>query len=113
MLDDAVGPIRGQAERGAEVAFDAEQALDRRIVRAEHLVDVGLGHAKLFGFEQRVVGPAGNVEPAIVTLSNHRAEREARRTRNETGHGVGRGIRLTDAAPKFPAPWASPRLADP
>jgi len=45
--------------------------------------------------------------------SNHRAERKARRTRNETGHGVGRRDRIAYARPKFPAPWASPRLADP
>src|SRR5664279_3487908 len=48
-LNDAVGPIVGQAEPAAEITLDAEQTADRRVVGLQHLIDVGLRHAELFG----------------------------------------------------------------
>src|SRR5690606_14193892 len=60
-LDDVVGPGIVEAERRTEFAFNAEEALDGRIVGAELLFNIGRVHAQLFSFEQSKVGPASNV----------------------------------------------------
>src|SRR5690606_5734137 len=73
-LDDLVGPVLGQSDRGTEVAFNAEQTLDGRIVRAEHLIDIGLGHAQFLSLEQREIDPAIDLEPLVIALANHRAK---------------------------------------
>ena len=75
VLDDAVGPVVGQADGFAELAFGAEQALDLRVVGGLHLVDIGLGDAELLGVQHGHVGPADDVAPLVVALADRRAER--------------------------------------
>ncbi len=75
-LDDIIGPVIGQAEVGADrrALFDAEEALDIRVCRILHLVDVLLRDPEFFGVHKRIGGPADDVEPLVVTLANGRAE---------------------------------------
>src|SRR4051812_17912993 len=63
VLDDAVGPIVGQAEGLAVLAFRSEKTLDLRIVRALHLVDIRLGDTELLGIQHGRMGPADDVAP--------------------------------------------------
>ena len=90
-------PILGQTELLAEVAFDAEQTLDLGIVGLQHVVDVLLGDAELFGVQHREVDPLHDVEPLVVTVANRRAERLLRDDLRQHGVVVGLAKRSREA----------------
>ena len=68
-------PVLGQAELFAEIAVGTEGALELGLVGFGHLVDVLLGHAEFFGADHRKQRPFHDVEPLIVAMAHHRAER--------------------------------------
>ncbi|ENN86993.1 hypothetical protein RHSP_13702 [Rhizobium freirei PRF 81] len=76
-FDDVVGPVIGQAEVSADggTLLGAEEALDIRIWRALHLIDVLLRDAEFLGIDHRIGRPADDVEPLVVALADGRAER--------------------------------------
>src|ERR1700730_14133886 len=74
-LDDPRYPILGEAELFAEIAIGAEHALELRLVRFGHVIDVLLGNAEFFGIDHRKQHPFDDIEPLIVAVANHRAER--------------------------------------
>ncbi len=74
-LHDPRHPVLGHAERFAEIAVGAEHALELRLVRFRHVVDVLLGDAELFGVDHRKQRPLHEIEPLIVAMAHHRAER--------------------------------------
>src|SRR6185312_11031237 len=53
LLDDVVDPLLVDAERLAHAGRDAKDALDRRVVALQHLVDVLRRDAVLLGLEHR------------------------------------------------------------
>src|SRR5262249_34794163 len=61
LLDDVVDPLLVDAERLAHARRDAEDALDRRILALQHVVDVLRIDAILFGLEHRELRPAHDV----------------------------------------------------
>src|SRR6476620_5205288 len=67
---DVGGPFLVEAHRRAEVAVEAENALDDRIGRARERLDVLRRDAELFGRDHGVVGVADDVEPALVALAH-------------------------------------------
>src|ERR1700759_1869839 len=74
-LERGLHPLVVEAEPRTEIAGNAEQALDSGRGRFRHLVDIGLGHAKLLGFEQPVMQPGDDVAPDFVAVTRERSER--------------------------------------
>src|SRR5260221_149942 len=74
-FDDPRYPILGEAELFAEIAVGAEGALEFGLVGLGHVVDVVLGDAELFGIDHRKQRPLDDVEPLVVAMADHRAER--------------------------------------
>src|ERR1700759_4499284 len=71
-LERGLHPLVVEAKPRAEIAGHAEQALHGRRGRFRHLVDIGLGHALLFGLEQAVMQPGDDVAPDLVTIPRER-----------------------------------------
>ena len=74
-LDDGVGPFRVEADGLAERGVDAEEALDRRILALEELVDVLAGDAPFLGLDRGVDRPVDDLQPAVVAAGDGRRER--------------------------------------
>src|SRR5262245_61493688 len=75
MLDDTHYPVLGEAELFAEIAVGTKHALEIRFVGLDHLVDILLGDAQFLGIEHGKQRPFDNVEPLVVAMAHHRAER--------------------------------------
>src|SRR5271169_3231753 len=75
MLDNAVRPVVGQAERFAVLALDTQQPPRFRIVGFQLLVHVRPVDPKFLGIEHDEVRPAHDVRPLGVTLTHRRTER--------------------------------------
>src|SRR3979409_1289228 len=74
-LHDPHHPILGQAELFAEIAVAPQYPFQLRVVRFHLLVDVLLGNAEFFGRDHREQRPLHDVEPLIVAMAHHWAER--------------------------------------
>ena len=71
-----IRPVSVQAEHLTQVALGAQQTVDFRVVRASsHFRHVGRGDAQFFCCDQRVQGPANDVAPLVVAMTDKRAER--------------------------------------
>src|SRR4029077_8215351 len=75
VLDDAIGPVVGEAERLAVLALAAEEALDVGVVRFLLVVDVALRDAELLGVDHGEMRPFDDVEPLVVAVADGRSER--------------------------------------
>src|SRR3990167_1440347 len=75
LLDDVVDPLLVEAERLAHARRDAEDALDRRVVALQHLVDVLGVDAVLLGLEHGEQRPRHDVAELVVAVAHHRTER--------------------------------------
>ena len=74
-LDDVVGPFRIEPYRLRQRGVDAEEALDRRILGLQELVDILAGDAPFLGLDRRVDGPVDDFQPAVVTARDRRRQR--------------------------------------
>src|SRR3982751_3552146 len=72
LLDDGVDPLLVDAERLAHAWRDTENALDRRILALQHLVDVLGGDAGFLGLEHGEECPAHDVGELAVALTDGR-----------------------------------------
>src|SRR5262245_9338533 len=70
LLDDAHDPVLGQAKLLAEIALDAQQAPDLRLVRLQCFVDILGGYAELLGIDHGIERPFDDVEPLIVAVAH-------------------------------------------
>src|SRR5512132_4588094 len=75
LLDDGVGPVLPEPERGAHARGDAEQAPNVRILAGQHGVDIARRDAPLFRFDRRELRPPDDVEPLIVSVADSRRQR--------------------------------------
>src|ERR1700728_5249262 len=75
VLDDAIDPIVGQAERLAVLTFRAEHAPRLRIVGFQLLIHIRLVHAKLLGVDHGEMSPANDICPLVVAMTNRGTER--------------------------------------
>ena len=64
-----------QAQLLAIIAIGADEALDVGIGRLDHFVDVLLRDVHLFGVNQRVQDPLGDIEPLVIPVADHRPQR--------------------------------------
>src|SRR6188508_2639458 len=75
LLDDVVDPLLVDPERLAHARRDAEDALDRRVLALQHLVDVLGVDAVLLGLEHRILSPAHDVGELVVAMAHGRRQR--------------------------------------
>src|SRR5678816_4150247 len=75
LLDDVVDPLLVDPERLAHARRDAEDALDRRILALQHLVDVLRRDAVLLGLDLGEQAPAHDVGELVVAVAHRGSER--------------------------------------
>ncbi len=73
--DDVVHEIRREADGRAERALEAEQAADAVGLGGGERLDVERGDPGLLGIDQREQRPLDDLEPLVVAVADHRAER--------------------------------------
>ncbi|MPL95813.1 hypothetical protein SDC9_41985 [bioreactor metagenome] len=75
-LDRLHGPVLLETSHRPEIAVDAEDAVDLRVLGAlGELVDIGRGDAVFLRRDQREEGPAHDVAPLVVAMAHGRPER--------------------------------------
>src|SRR6188474_3533883 len=75
LLDDVVDPLLVDPERLAHARRDTEDALDRRVLALQHLVDVLRRDAIFLGLDHRVLRPAHDVGELVVAVPDHWPQR--------------------------------------
>ena len=96
LRDDVGDEAGGEADRGTEVALEAEEAADGDGLGGRERADVGGGDAELLGVDQGEERPLDDLEPLVVAVADHRAERLLADALGEDAVGGGIGQAAAD-----------------